>query len=87
MQNGYVVSDVLQSCSWERWRLRVSINHIVIQLPYILKRKTNGLSGITVFFRCECTFIAYRIINLKEIVSKIVMCFTIPFSFIFPTEW
>lgn len=64
----------------------VSINHIVIQLPYILKRKTNGLSGITVFFRCECTFIAYRIINLKEIVSKIVMCFTIPFSFIFPTE-
>lgn len=66
MQNGYVVSDVLQSCSWERWRLRVSINHIVIQLPYILKRKTNGLSGIFCFLSLRMYLYSLSYYQLKR---------------------
>lgn len=90
MQYGFVIADVLQSCSWERCRLRVSINPIVIQL-YSENKNKLFVSDILFPFVKKVHIlhfcIDYRIINLKAIVSKIADCFTILFSFIFPIEW
>lgn len=89
MQYCYVVADVLRSCSCERCRLRVSINPIVVHL-YSENKNKWSVSDLLFFFIAKVPFlhvcIGYHIIILKAIVPKIVDCFTIPFSFIFPTE-
>lgn len=93
MQYGYVVAEVLLSYSWERWRLRVSVNHIDVQLCSENKNKWSVRDLLFSFvanvplFTCMHSLSYYQLKRIKEIVSKIVYCFTIPFSFIFPTEW
>lgn len=67
VQYGYIVADVLQSCSLERYRSRVSINPIVVQLYFENKNKWS-VNDLLFSFVAKVPFlhvcIAFRIINL-----------------------